>query len=344
VNQTYGNLYYQSATLANLPAQVIAIVTRLKLFFATEIFKEDTPTTALTKFIVADIISGASDAAIDSAVSNFQETNPVFPFCAYSYDFTEKLGTRDSHFQRSGKYYDSTFGTYASSKTVKNAIPFIFFFNNPNDYFTAQKIVQQIIAAPTKLYVPISINSVVYYFSIIVNISVEKGAYSGAFVEHMKVGNIFDLNINCSIEYNDIVLDNTAIYPVDDMILSLYQMDDENDIYNVLEGTANTPGTPAITTTIPTDNSTGITRNTNIVVNFTASMAPDSVIDNLELVPYFSYTAEWNDTGTQLTITPVANLAASTLHNIIIHKDAYGFYNDEKMEEDGSFSFTTGLT
>ena len=325
-----------------MPAQLLSIITRLKLFFATKIFLEDATVNALAKFVVADIISGASDAAVDSAVNNFQSSNPIFPFCAYGYDFTEKIGTRDSHLQRSGKYYDSTLGTYVSSKTVKNSIPFIFFFNNPKDYFAAQKLVQTIIASPTKLDVPIIVGSTTYSFSIILNIDVEKGTYSGAFVEHMRVGNIFDINLNCSIEYNDLTFDNTNIYPVDDMIATLYQMNDEDDSLNVQEGQAYAPETPALTTTIPANNATGVLKNTAITLNFTASMAVDSVIDNLELIPYFSYTAEWNDTGTQLIITPIANLASTTLYNIVIHKDAYGFYNDEPMEEDGVIVFTTG--
>jgi len=320
---------------------MLSIITRLKLFFATEIFLEDATVNALAKFVVADIISGASDAAVDSAVNNFQSSNPIFPFCAYGYDFTEKIGTRDSHLQRSGKYYDSTLGTYVSSKTVKNSIPFIFFFNNPKDYFAAQKLVQTIIASPTKLDVPIIVGSTTYSFSIILNIDVEKGTYSGAFVEHMRVGNIFDINLNCSIEYNDLTFDNTNIYPVDDMIATLYQMNDEDDSLNVQTGQAYAPSTPAITSSIPLNNAVGVSKSTTITINFAAVMDAASVVDALELIPYFQHTIEWNDAGTQIIISPINALTGLTLYNIIIHDTAKGFVNDEHPIEDMSIFFTT---
>lgn len=342
MNLTYGNLYYQGTSLDDLPVQFLSTITRLKIFLASKVFTENNITDAVAKFIVADIISGASDAAVDSAVLNFNTSNPIFPFCAYSYDFTERVDDKKSHLARSGKYFDSTLNAYVSSKPVKNSVPFIFFFNNPKDYYTAQKIIHTIIASPSiKLDVPIIVNNITYYFSINVSFEIEKGTYSGAFIEHMRVGNIFDIILNASVSYNDITMDTTNIWPVDDMIATIYYPDDENDIYNVEEGQAYAPPTPAIATTIPVNNATGISKTANIVVNFSTTMAVDSVIDSLELIPYFQYTAEWNDAGTQLTLSPINPLAGLTLYNIIIHKSAYGFINNEKMEEDGSFSFTT---
>ena len=323
--------------------QLLSSITRLKLFLAGAVFTENTLSDAVDKFLVADIISGASDAALDANTINFQATNPIFPFCAYSYDFTEKDGERTTHLQRSGKYFDSTLGAYVSSKTVKNKIPFIFFFNNPKDYFTAQKIIHSFIASPSmKLDVPIIVNSVTYAFTLQVTFEIEKGTYSSSFQEYLRQGPIFDIGLNCEIEYTDITLSTTNIYPVDDMIATLYQMSDIDDSFNVQVGQATAPNTPAITSSIPINNATGVARNTAITINFTASMDVSSVIDALSLTPYFQYTAEWNDAGTELIITPVIHLLANTLYNVIILDSCFGFYNNEHPETDLELIFSTG--
>lgn len=340
MNQTYGNLYYQ--TLTDYPPQVLSILTRLKLYLAGKLFYENTLEDAQAKFLVGDIINGASDAGIDAAIQFFQLSNVVFPFAVYGYDMTERLDEKVTHLQRSGKYYDSTLGKYVDSKPVKMIVPYIFFFNNPKDYYNAQKIIHSFSDSLSKLDVPILIDAVTYSFSIQVKFTMERGSYSSAFQEHLRTGAIFDIVLNAEVTYNDLTTSSLNMYPVDDMILSLYKMDEENDIYNVLEGQVTAPDTPALTTTIPANGAIGVAKNTDITINFTASMEPSSVIDALSLTPYFSYTAEWNDTGTQLIITPVTNLASLTLYNIIILKSCFGFYNKEHPEEDLVFTFTTG--
>ena len=339
MNFTYGNLYYQSIT--DYPVQVYAILTRLKLFFASNIFTETLLADAINRIIVADIINGASDSAIDFSIQAFQSSNPVFPFAAYSYDITEMGTAKDSHLQKSGKYYDSVLQHYVSSKTLKILVPYIFFFNNPKDYYNAQKILHTIRCTPTKIDVPVLINSTIYSFSVKLNLSIERGSFSSNFQEMLKNGAIFDLGVNVECEFNDLTMSGLNLFPVDDMIATLYQMNDEDDSLNVQTGQAYAPSTPAITSSIPLNNAVGVSKSTTITINFTAVMDAASVVDALEIVPYFQHTIEWNDAGTQIIISPINALTGLTLYNIIIHDTAKGFVNDEHPIEDMSIFFTT---
>ena len=296
---------------------------------------------AQARIIVADIINGASDSAVDFAVQAFQSTNVVFPFAAYSYDLTEMGTAKDSHLQKSGRYYDTVLQHYVSSKTLKIMVPYIFFFNNPKDYYNAQKILHTIRCTPMKVDVPVTINGIVYSFSVKLNLAIERGSYSSNFQEALKQGVIFDLGVNVECEFNDLTMSGLNLYPVDDMIATLYQMSDEDDSLNVQTGQVYAPSTPAITSSIPINNATGVAVTTAITINFSAVMVVDTVVDNLSLTPYFQHTIEWNDAGTQIIITPVSSLAPLTLYNIVIYKEASGFVNDEQMEADGVIVFTT---
>lgn len=338
MKRTKSTRYYTS--LDNLPAQIQSIMERMRLYFATNVFREDSINDALNRFVVADIINGGSDSGIRFATEKFG-TNQNWPFCAYSYDFLEEVRDRKNYRAEAGLYFDYNTGKFIRMKPVRFIMPFFFFFNNVEDYYTAQQILHSLNNDIVKLYIPIILNGVETVFNIDTKILLDKGSYAGAFEEYLRLNNIWDIACNCEIEFQNISLDDNNVHPVDDMIFALKRLDEEDISLSVTIDSINSQDTPELSSSVPTTGSTGVAVDSDITITFNVSMSEKYTEEAITLDPYFSAAYSWDSDSKILTISPYENLTASTEYTITIDKSAYAWWNNEPLEDDITITFTT---
>ncbi|RLF40864.1 MAG: hypothetical protein DRN12_04425, partial [Thermoplasmata archaeon] len=95
---------------------------------------------------------------------------------------------------------------------------------------------------------------------------------------------------------------------------------------------------PAVTSTSPSNGSTGVSITTNIIITFNKPMNQTSVEGNITFSPSSSYS--WSNNNRTLTINPSSSLSYSTTYTITIgwnSTDSYG----NVMISNYSFHFTT---
>jgi PGF-pre-PGF domain-containing protein len=96
---------------------------------------------------------------------------------------------------------------------------------------------------------------------------------------------------------------------------------------------------PAVTSYSPTGS--GVSRSTNIEINFNKSMSRTTVEDNITFVPAdFSYTKTWTNSNKTLTINPNSDLAYNHPYNVTVGWNAKDSNNNVSLYN-YSWQFTT---
>jgi len=335
-------LYYSDT--ASYPQQVLAITGALKTYMAEQLYYNDSLADAKARFLVAD---QTDDASLREATKKFFDSNQKYPFTTYNIGDEEPVTDRRNSWAKSGKYYSSTYSCYIDAKPLKQTFPMISFFNNPHDYEHCKKILQNISDSAIKLDVPIVVNGISTTFTAEVKFqAIDKGGLAYEFIEYLTKNNIFNLMHNIEVYYHSFVI-NTDTNPIDTMNATVFQEDPEDDSLNTSVGSGLAPLTPALLSSIPTDESSGIAVGSGIVLTFNVGMNPDSVERNLDITPYFEHSKRWNEYYTQLTLTPWSDLSSGVAYTIDITQDwelydsPIAIFNEEPIETDIEINFTT---
>lgn len=343
--------YYDEQIVGNTyPYVYNEIVKRMKLYFCSLLYPDEplTPDTFNKRWIRADFVGGGNETAIRETLQRFQNTQGSFPFTCWNVDDDEPVDYK-SYTHLSGNYYDKNLDCYIAGVPAFLNLNMMTFYNTEYDYFIATTKFMYDLATATRLEVPIMINDIETQFYIDVDMDVTKGDLAFAYEELRTKGQLFNISHNCKIKFYYYILASKTfasedgkqtqikVYPVDDMVLSLKRLEDKTLIDSLHVNVI-----PEISSFIPANNSTGVSRTDDIVITFNTPMNETSLALNLDIVPQFDKeSVVWNDTSTVLTIKPV-ELSASTEYIFNISRNAENHLT-HTLKQDYEFKFTTGI-
>lgn len=317
--------------------------------------EEFTPENKRKRLIIADFDSG-DEVAIRRSIETHFNSNAVFPFTAYNIGDEEQVEQK-SHLQKYGEWYVPEFNMAVSSIPHAITIPMVTFYNTPYDWRRFSSISALDDFNLTRLWVPCYFNDVLTKFPIDVDFTISKGSYAFRYDEMLKTGNIYDLNHSMRIFYHKFVLAmpsqvsgtgkqiSAPIYPVENIEVALQELNDRENLTNssnFLIKKVNIPDCPKITSSSPTINESGVDKDfVNIIITFDRAMDQVSLLDNIDVIPYFNYDKTLSDDGKTLIIDPTETLLANTQYQILINTKALSA-DEIPLEYDYDLKFVTG--
>jgi hypothetical protein len=314
-----------------------AVLEALKYHICTKLYPdEDFATESSNRYLLANFEAG-TEVAIRAAIQQFESNQQNMPFTVYSLGEEVQSSERQTHRQKTKKFFSTFLNAYVQSFPVEFDVPMISFFATGFDYNRARTILYDLQGKLDRLYVPITINGVLTAFSADLTYEINKGSYAFEFEEFLQVGNIYDLQHNVNIFYHHLVLD-AVIAEVDDIEVSLYKLINENESF--LLKTFPIPSIPTINNTDPSDTTSNVGIGSNITINFDVPMDENTFLDALGMSPWISADIEWSADSKQVIINPAENLIFDTTYEISLAKSLKSVDN-VPLEEDFDFSFTT---
>lgn len=288
------------------------------------------------RIIMANIQSG-TDTVSRYNIDRFKQTNPVYPFTAYSIQDQEIDDTRKNHFGKSNNRLLEAANVYVKVIPYKVEIPMISFFTSGNDYLRARTILQKDAASLTRFYLPVLINGVKHQTSFNVDMQgPTKGDYAFEFDRYLRENTIYDIVHTSTIEYNEIIVETEGLYPVESKEVEIIPLTEEA----VLEFVSS--AAPVIQSISVNDDAVSVPRQP-VQITFSQSMADDESIisQSIYFTPESEIEYSWNSDKTVLSVQPAGGFQANTLYVLeILPFMVNAVY--VKMKEGRSINFRTG--
>lgn len=346
--------YYINVT--GNPPIVRAILQRVNIHIAQLLYSDEAERsiedTIESRIFVTDIDAGG-DNALGDASRFFGAINAPFPFTAYGVGDREVIIEKTTFAASGGFIFVPNLG-YAKAVPVNLFIPAFSFFSNPDDWNLAFSNLIMDNSSLTKVDVPIKFKNIDTNIRCTLSYdTISKGSFAGAFAEHLRSNEIWDIQHNFKISYTELVFVGSAIDDpnkpkivlnalsqpvwgiVDNMYLRLY-----NNYTQELIDEIQIPGPPTVSSVIPADKDTGVSTNASITVSFSKPMIQESVENAFEILPFVEGNFAWDMPGQTVTFIPHNPLNNNTNYIVTINKSAKDG-NEVKMEEDFIFSFKT---
>jgi hypothetical protein len=335
--------YYSVST--NYPYAIQSIVERVIVYFAELLYPNETLTNARKRIVLANFDDDA--ASIRKSIEAFKNSNGTFPFTAYNISDDEPVPER-TNYQKNGNFYSTLVGAYVRYIPMILTIPMVTYFTTPFDFWRAMTLFAADESDMTRLDVPVVINGVTCSFVIDLEYTTERGSLAWDIEQQFGVGKLYPVVHTIAVKGAYITLDleknsttgviNQAriVYPVDDIIFYLKQLEDE-----ALIEEKHSPDNPVIVSSTPLNNATEVSRTNPIVITFSESMNETSVSNNIDFVPAFYKQIEFDISGKILTITPAEPLTSSTEYSILINDNAMSDISLPLLA-DYELNFTTG--
>jgi len=343
-----------------------AVLETLIFYMASLLYPDEPYSESKKRMIRSDFVNAGDDQAIRRNIDEFKANQAKLPFTAYCIDENEVSSETMSNYQESGNYYCPEINCYVLSTPIRFTFPMMCFFSTAEDYWRAKFILQDAISGPIgaeRIYVPMTFKlddtanpeTFTVVFPANIGAEVTKGSLAFAFEEHLRVGGIYNIFCNITVQSTFIKLNRLRTYmntdgtinqgelipyPVDEIYLNLKGITTGNYEEAITLDTVQSYDSPEILSTAPTNNETDFDVDSPVIITFSGSMNESSVVNNMDIVPFFSHNLAWNQTSTQLVIDPIDALERNTEYNIVIGTQATSMY-DQPLEEEFSLTFTT---
>jgi hypothetical protein len=337
--------YYQNSN--NYPYVMSSIVERVLVYFAETLYPDETITNARKKIILANFEDDA--ASIRKSIDRFKTSNGSFPCTFYNISDDEPIMER-SNLQKNGNFYSELVGAYVRYIPMIISIPMVTYLTTPFDFWRVMTLFASDEADMTRLDVPITINDILCSFVIDLEFTTERGSLAWDIEQQFGVGKLYPVIHSVSVKGAYITIDTMRVdgsspiepgkivYHVEDIILKLSELQQNRE---VLIEEKHSPDTPEVSSSLPLNEATGVALDSNIVLTFNVAMNENSVISNIDIVPYFDHDLSFDTASKVLTINPRSNLTASTQYNILININAKSG-DLQNLESEYSLVFTTG--
>jgi len=329
--------YFSDST--SYPSIINPILERLRYYVCKELFytTEEYSTSKTQRFILADI----SNNAFRVASKITKATNFSMPITVYAIGELETDMNKLAPNAFIKMTYNHTYSAIFNSMASVLTIPMITIFNTASDYYRAWTILQQSDLKKTLLQVPIVINGISTTIPMLVDNDPPpvKGLYAFELEQQLGVGRINTIQHDFKLYFHNLIID-TDIKPVDDieLFLNSYTGDDYRDCIRISSGLV--PATPSVSSTIPATGATSYPVSSGIIINFNVAMEEDITNSYIDIDPYVWYEANWNSLGSQVIITPNANLTSGTAYTVTVYEEVESG-DGVNMSEDYEFEFTT---
>lgn len=329
--------YYDLSVSSNTPQVKKAVAEQVRQKIASVIYNREPISSGIARFVIADMEEASTSPR---AAAAFNSANLAYPFTAYNIGDVEFAKEFRSYKQVSGFVYHPLIGKRISSIPARIQIPMITFYSNPDDYEVGQKLLLQDAASLSRTFVTTNLSGYSGIIPITFSYEITKGSYAFAFQEQLRAGNIFDIVHNVTAYFQEIILDGTGNYPVDE-IIAYYKTWSGNDVSQAItQNTMYSAAIPIIASSDPYNGEINVPVENSIIINFNVTMNEQTVEKSITLSPYFENTTTWDLESKILIIDPIYNLTSGTIYTISFDNTAYSFYNNDQMDET-EISFTT---
>jgi len=361
---------YYKELKEHYPYATLSMVERVKIYIAKMLYPDEKLQVALDKRILLGNFDDDPNA-IKKSIDAFKKTNGQFPFTVYSIGENEPYEWK-TNLQKNGNYYSEELEAYINFVPVMFTIPMVTFYTTPFDYWRARTVLDYNNSTLTRLNVPVIINDILTAFTIDLTFTMEKGALAFDIEQQFSYGKLYPIvhtimvkgafiTVNIRTNYDDDLLyDNEGnlitdengdvnnsinkpiiIYPVDDIIVQLWNYENKKNLKeNILIDRWHSPDTPVVVSSLPINNSKNIPLSSNIQFNFNVPMNEQSVVNNLDFVPYFHYDYTWSNYSKTLNIIPAFELENSTEYIVLLNKKTKSG-DDISLAEDFKLNFRT---
>lgn len=326
--------YYTDSV--NYPYVLFAVMNSLQYHVCSLLYPDEDYSESAQRYILSDLEAG-DEIAIKDAIESFGQSQENMPFTCYNFSDEVMNDDRQTHYEKSKKFYSSIVNSYVQTLPVELDIPMVSFFSNPSDYWRARTILYSRQGKLDRLYVPLIVNGILCSVTADLTWEISKGNFAHQFEQFLQQGDIYNISHTVNILYRHIVID-AEVALVDDIEVSLRKIIDANT--SILINEFVIPPIPEIISTDPVDNAILIGIGKNIVIDFNVSMNEDSFLDGLIISPWVNADFEWNDISDQVIINPVENLLFDTEYLISLSTNLISTDNIP-LENDYEFSFTT---
>lgn len=335
----YKNHSYESLIGKRLPPVVEAIVERTIIYFAELLYSDLwalDPQKALNRILLSDVGAG-TNVSLGDAIEYLKEgLNHRFPFTVYQIADPDPGRTSETNNQHAalGLEYFPEIGSKIATYPSRFEINFVSFFNRSLDYHAAYTLLGSEASSLTRLYAPIMFGDVEVEIPFDVSISITRGTLANAIEEWLVQNRIWGIVHTVKIDHYEYLLDNTNIYPVDNMFIRLAG---QKTIRIPGEyGVGEVPDPLSVVSTYPEKGAIEIDPSTVISIEFSEPPIEESVVINV--YPDTEYDIEFVDS--YLNITPRTALSGQTRYDITVFKEAMQA-DEVPMLEDYEFSFFT---
>lgn len=337
--------YFQLSN--NYPYVIQSVVERVLVYFAEMIYPNETIVNARKKIMLANFDDDA--ASIRKSIDQFKISNGSFPCTFYNISDDEPILER-SNLQKNGNFYSELVGAYVRYIGMNLSIPMVTYLTTPFDFWRLMGIFAEDESCLSRLDVPVTLNGVLCSFVIDLEYTTERGSLAWDIEQQFGVGKLYPVIHTVDVRGAYITLDTEkqaessplkpgkVVYYVDDIIFRLEELQANRQI---LIDEKHSPDIPVVNVSSPLNNATGVALDSNIVLTFNVAMNENSVISNMDIVPYFDHDLSFDMASKVLTINPRSNLTASTEYNILINTGAKSG-DLQNLESDYSLIFTTG--
>ncbi len=329
--------YYDYSSDSNTPQILKAVFEQIREHMASVLYTEETLAVGISRFVLADMVETGWNP---KATSQFNVANLKFPFTAYNMGEPSFAREYRSYFQVSGLLYNSNIGKFMRSIPMRMAFPMITFYSNPDDYRVGYKLLYSDQASLSRSYKSIDINGYTALVPIVMTYEISKGSFASEFQEQLRAGNIWDISHTVTAYFQEILLTDSTVYEIDEMIANIKRWSGEDVADSQIIETVTSYTDPVILSSDPVDGEISVPVDNSILITFNVTMSEADVEAGITLNPFFENDTSWDDDSKILLIDPTSNLTSGTLYQIIFDDTCKAFYNDSTISS-GVVSFTT---
>lgn len=339
--------YYTFTSDEPYSAQVLAIMESIRYHYSVNVlYQSEAYAVSKLKWVMAD---ATSSMQMRADTKSFNWSNAKFPFTAYNIGDVVVDDRVPNYYARSHKYYSSVYNRIMYANPMVLEIILYSFFNTAIDYQRAITLLQNDDSSKTLKEVPITINSILTSFPILIDPEISKGNMAYEQEQQLKVGRIFDLNHTVKVYFHELIIDystasrdgGSIIAPVDNIEVALKSLSMYERGIDLVYGSGSSPATPAVTTTDPVDEALHVDVDSNIIINFNISMNKDSVEAGILITPGVNADYVWNTAQTQLVIDKISPFVSGTAYTVSIADNYAKSSDDVYIDGDYDFNFTT---
>ena len=308
--------YYEDAV--QYPGIIFPILERVEYFVCKELlYIDDSYTTPHPKFLYGEL----TDNGFRIAAKKTQSPNITFPFTVWAFGELEVDEIRINANAKEGLMYSNTYSSLMDGTASVLTLPMMSVFTSAYDYMRSWTVLTNSNTSKTKLAVPVIINSIPAYITVLTEMEIVRGPYAFELEEQLRVGKLNSIQHDMKIYFPNIIL-NTSIAPVDDIEVALANYNNTDYRDNIQVGSGFVPDTPYVISTVPTDGATEVGVDQSIQINFNVPMDEDETNDNLYFTPFFLYETVWNSDSTSVIVDPHENLGSGITFSGIVYAEA----------------------
>ena len=229
-----GVKYYDSPD-SSYPYVTISTLEVIRYHICTTLYPSEDYADSKKRFILADFDDSGIGKAVKASSNVFNSMEGKFPITAYDISDVEERKEDTTMFEKRGEYYSEHFESYIKSIPLEWTISMMSMFTTAEDYWHAMTLLVDVSSKLERISVPITINGKLDYFYATLTMEPRKGSLAFAREEQKIQGDIFDIEHNIIVKLRAIIIPDTIIYPIDNIVIGLSNPETGMELQAILD-------------------------------------------------------------------------------------------------------------